>query len=93
MLTIKAMVKKDGMRVDRKYNVKLEFLQVLLQPFHRLHTERNITVHRAKLAAVMGAALRDLDERPCGPVGIAVNGICKMHNSFPFFLISTAKVR
>ena len=25
MLTIKAMVKKDGMRVDRKYNVKLSF--------------------------------------------------------------------
>lgn len=25
MLTIKAMVKKDGMRVDRKYNVKLTF--------------------------------------------------------------------
>ena len=23
MLTIKAMVKKDGLRVDRKYNVKL----------------------------------------------------------------------
>ena len=25
MLTIKAMIKKDGMRVDRKYNVKLSF--------------------------------------------------------------------
>ena len=25
MLTIKAMVKKDGMRVDRNYNVKLSF--------------------------------------------------------------------
>ena len=25
MLTIKAMVKKDGLRVDRKYNVKLCF--------------------------------------------------------------------
>ena len=25
MLTIKAMVKKDGLRVDRKYNVKLSF--------------------------------------------------------------------
>ena len=25
MLTIKAMVKKDGMRVDRKYNVKPSF--------------------------------------------------------------------
>lgn len=26
MLTIKAMVKKDGMRVDRKYNVKVSFI-------------------------------------------------------------------
>ena len=38
MLTIKAMVKKDGMRVDRKYNVKLckeLFLRPILSSTYR----------------------------------------------------------
>ena len=30
----------------------------------------------------MRATLGNLDERPCGPVGIAVNGVCEMHCSF-----------
>ena len=28
---------------------------------------------------VMKPALRNLNERTCGPVGIAINGVCEMH--------------
>ena len=72
--------KLDGRCVRRDLR---QLMQILLDPLQRLHLELHVPVHRTKLAAVMCAALRDLQQWECRPVGVAVYGSGKMHDVFP----------
>ena len=62
---------------DFRWNLWLLVLEVGdtcggIDEFHGLHTEGNIAVHGAEFAAVVGAALRDLDKRPRGPIRVTI---------------------
>ena len=58
--------------------------QVGLDGFHVGHAEAHALVHRAELALVVRAAARDLEQRPRGPIGIAVNRFGEMHGVVSF---------